>query len=54
MAVNVRKLCCYFLIVLPVESMERLVISEKKVRQVEARVQEEQQISANTRKLCLD
>ncbi|KAF6171977.1 hypothetical protein GIB67_029395 [Kingdonia uniflora] len=29
---------------------ERLVISEKKVRQLEARVQEEQQIYANTRK----
>ncbi|KAF6160238.1 hypothetical protein GIB67_019007 [Kingdonia uniflora] len=32
------------------DTRERLVISEKKVRQLEARVQEEQQISANTRK----
>ncbi|KAF6172420.1 hypothetical protein GIB67_025925 [Kingdonia uniflora] len=50
MGVDVRKLCCYFLIVLQVESMGKVTYFRKKVRQLEARVQEEQQISTNTRK----
>lgn len=36
------------------DTRENLIISEKKVRQLESQVQDEQLVSTNSKKVCMD